>query len=186
MSGGVRLPLKVGEGFTNTVDVIELPGHPLALGVIVNVTVIGVAVVLVNAPLILFPLPLAAIPVTFAVLSLVQLNVVPVAKPDKLIPAILLPEQIGWLVGVAVAVAVGFTKIVAVIAAPGQLLAVGVIVNVTVIGSAVEFIKVPPIFPLPLFAIVPVMPGLSLVQLKVVPPTPLVRSMVVLIPEQTG
>ena len=62
-----------GEGFTNTVAVIGVPGHPLAVGVIVNVTVIGADVVFVNAPLIL-PLPLAAMPVTVPpVLSLVQL-----------------------------------------------------------------------------------------------------------------
>ena len=61
-----------GVGFTSTVAVMAAPGQPLAVGVIVNVTVIGALVVLVNAPLI-FPEPLAAIPVTVPVLSLVQL-----------------------------------------------------------------------------------------------------------------
>ena len=51
---------------------IELPGHPFAVGVIVNVTVTGAGVVLVNIPLI-SPVPFAAIPVTVPVLSLVQL-----------------------------------------------------------------------------------------------------------------
>ena len=69
-----------GVGFTSTVAVIAAPGHPLAVGVMVNVTVIGEAVVLVNAPLI-SPEPAAAIPVTVPVLSLVQLNVVPLTLP---------------------------------------------------------------------------------------------------------
>ena len=60
-----------GVGLTRTVAVVVGPGHPLAVGVIVNVTVTGATVVLVNDPLI-SPEPLAAIPVT-ATLSLVQL-----------------------------------------------------------------------------------------------------------------
>jgi len=60
-----------GVGLTSTVAVIGVPGHPLAVGVIVKVTVIGANVVLVRFPLI-FPLPLAAMPVTVAVLFLVQ------------------------------------------------------------------------------------------------------------------
>ena len=60
-----------GSGFTNTVAVIDGPAQPLAVGVIVNVTVTGNGVVLVNVPLIL-PLPDAAMPVTATVLSLVQ------------------------------------------------------------------------------------------------------------------
>ena len=62
----------LGVGFTKTVAVIGAPGQPLAVGVMVKVTVIGANVVFVNAPLIL-PDPLAAIPVTVAVLFLVQL-----------------------------------------------------------------------------------------------------------------
>ena len=62
----------VGVGLTKTVAITGVPGQPLAVGVIVNVTVIGVLVVLVNVPLIL-PAPLAAIPVTVPVISLVQL-----------------------------------------------------------------------------------------------------------------
>ena len=60
-----------GVGFTNTVAVPDGPAQPLAVGVIVNVTVTGAAVVLVNVPLI-FPDPLTAIPVAATVLSLVQ------------------------------------------------------------------------------------------------------------------
>ena len=58
--------------FTSTVAVTGVPAHPLAVGVMVNVIVIGAVVVLVNAPLIL-PVPLAAMPVTVVVLFRVQL-----------------------------------------------------------------------------------------------------------------
>ena len=61
-----------GTGLTKTVAVTDAPGQPFAIGVIVNETVIGLAVVFTKLPLI-SPLPLAAIPVTPAVLSLVQL-----------------------------------------------------------------------------------------------------------------
>jgi len=61
-----------GVGLTNTVAVIGVPVQPLALGVIVKVTVTGALVVLVSVPLIL-PVPLAAMPVTAVVLSRVQL-----------------------------------------------------------------------------------------------------------------
>ena len=60
-----------GVAFTSTVAVIGAPVQPLAVGVMVNVTVIGAPVVFVNAPVI-SPDPLAAIPVTGTVLSLVQ------------------------------------------------------------------------------------------------------------------
>jgi len=71
------LPQHLGVGFTSTVAVIDAPGQPLAVGVIVKVTVTGALVVLVSTPL-MSPLPLAGMPVTVTVLSLVQLNVVPV------------------------------------------------------------------------------------------------------------
>ena len=60
-----------GEGFTWTVAVTGAPVQPLAVGVMVNVTVTAAVVVLVRAPVIL-PEPLAAIPVTEVVLFLVQ------------------------------------------------------------------------------------------------------------------
>ena len=62
----------MGLGFTTTVAVTGVPVHPLAVGVIVKVTVTGAVVVLVSAPMIL-PVPLAAIPVTATLLSRVQL-----------------------------------------------------------------------------------------------------------------
>ena len=100
-----------GVGFTNTVAVVDGPGQPLAVGVIVNVTVTGVIVVLVNAPLI-SPAPLAAIPVTATVLSLVQLKVVPLTAPLNTIVVIVAPEQIVCDDGVAMASGMGLTVIV--------------------------------------------------------------------------
>ena len=68
---------------------ICLPGF---LSVMVKVTVTGAKVVLASVPVML-PEPLEAIPVTVAVLSLVQLNVVPVTLPLRMIVVIGLPEQ---------------------------------------------------------------------------------------------
>ena len=170
----------VGVGLTTTVAVIGVPGQPLAVGVIVNVTVTGLTVVLINTPLIL-PLPLAAIPVTVAVLFLVQLKVVPATLPVKTIVVIAEPEQMVWLAGVATAFGVGFTNTVAVIGAPVQPLAVGVIVKVTVIGALVVLVNAPLIFPLPLAAIPVTETVLSLVQLKVVPETAPDNTIVVMV-----
>ena len=153
-----------GVGFTSTVAVIGAPEHPLNVGVIVKVTVIGVLVAFVSAPLI-SPVPLAAIPVTATVLFLVQLNVVPPIVPLSTIVVIAVPEQIVCEAGVAVASGVGFTSTVAVIGVPVQPLAVGVMVNVTVTGDAVVLVSVPLIFPEPLAAIPVTVPVLSLVQL---------------------
>ena len=62
----------IGVGFTRTVAEMAVPLQPLAVGVMVNVTVTGAEVVFVKAPLML-PDPVAAIPVTEAELFLVQL-----------------------------------------------------------------------------------------------------------------
>jgi hypothetical protein len=159
---GVAMAL--GVGLTNTVAVIGVPGQPFAVGVIVNVTVTGVNVVLVNVPVIL-PEPLAVIPVTVAVLFLVQLKVVPATLPVNTIGVIAKPEQIVWLDGVAVASGVGLTNTVAVIGVPGQPLAVGVIVKVTVTGAKVVLVNVPAILPAPLAAMPVTLAVLSLVQL---------------------
>ena len=99
-----------GVGFTSTVAVIDAPGQAFAVGVIVKVTVIGALVVLVSVPL-MSPLPLAAIPVTVAVLSLVQLKVVPVVFPDRTIVVIASAEHMVCEAGVAMAFGTGFTTI---------------------------------------------------------------------------
>ena len=154
----------VGVGFTNTVAVIGAPLQPLAVGVIVNVTVIGAVVVLVSVPLIL-PAPLAAIPVTVATLSLVQLNTVPATLPEITIVVIGVAEQIVCDDGAATAFGVGLTSTVAVIGAPLHPFAAGVIVNVTVTGTLVVLVSVPLILPAPLAAIPVTVATLSLVQL---------------------
>jgi len=68
---GAEVSVIVAFGFTRTVAVVVGPGHPLAVGVTVNVTVTGEPVMLVSEPL-MFPLPLEAMPVTLATLSLVH------------------------------------------------------------------------------------------------------------------
>ena len=122
----------VGFGFTVTVTVV-VDVHEPAVAVIVNVVVCAVAVVLVRVPLIDAPLPLAAIPVRFAVLFLVQLNVVPATAFGFVISicVIAVPEQIVCDAGVAFTVGVGLTVMVAV-AVLLQLPAVAVKVNVVV------------------------------------------------------
>ena len=70
-----------------------LPFQPLAVGVIVNVTVTEAPVVLVRIPP-MFPLPEAAIPITATVLFLVQLKTVEGTLPDITIVAITAPEHI--------------------------------------------------------------------------------------------
>ena len=149
---------------TKTVAAIGVPEQPFVVGVIVKVTVIAAFVVLVKPPT-MFPLPLAAIPVTVPVLSLVQLKVVPATFPESTIVVIAPVEQIVCEAGVATAFGVGLTSTVAVIGVPGQLLAVGVIVNVTVIGALVVLVKLPLMFPLPLAAIPVTEAVLFLVQL---------------------
>ena len=157
----------VGVGFTNTVAVIGVPGQPLAVGVMVNVTVTGAVVVLVSVPL-MFPAPLAAIPVAATVLSLVQLYTTPAtALPVMAMVVIAMPEHTVCEAGVATAVGVGFTNTVAVkVAGPAQPLASsGVMVNVTVTGDVVVLVNVPLILPVPLAAIPVAATVLFLVQL---------------------
>ena len=70
-----------------------VPPHPLAVGVMIKVTVMGALVVLIRLPL-MFPFPLATIPVTDTVLSLVQLKVVKATFPERIIVVIVVAEQI--------------------------------------------------------------------------------------------
>jgi hypothetical protein len=174
-----------GVGLTRTVAVIDAPGQLLAVGVIVKVTVIGALVVFVKVPLI-FPDPLAPIPVTGPVLSLVQLNEVPVVLPVRAMVVIATPEQTVCEDGFATAFGVGLTSTVAVIGAPVQLLADGVMVKVTVIGALVVFVNVPIISPDPLAPIPFTSVVWSLVQAYTVPVTlPLRPIVAIATPEQT-
>ena len=150
-------------GLTSTVAVIGLPGQPFAVVEIVKVTIIGAFVVLVSIPLI-SPEPVAAMPVTKTILSLVQLKPVPVTLPLRTIFVIASPEKMVWDKGEAIEFGVGFTRTVAVMAAPGQLLALGVIVKVTVTGAKVVLVNVPVISPVPVVAMPVTETVLSLLQ----------------------
>ena len=72
-------------------------------------------------------------------------------------------EQMVCVAGVATAFGVGLTNTVAVIAAAGQLFAVGMIVKVTVTGALVVLVSEPEIFPLPEAAMPVTATALSLV-----------------------
>ena len=85
--------------------------------------------------------------------------------PLKTIALIADVEQMVWLEGVATALGVGLTNTVAMMDVPGQLLAVGVMVKVTVIGALVVLVKEPLMFPLPLSAMPVTVPVLSRIQL---------------------
>jgi hypothetical protein len=86
---------------------------------------------------------------------------------------------------VATATGVGFTRTVAVIGRPGQLLIDGVIVKVTVIGAEVVLVRAPLMSPVPLAAMPVTVPVLFLVHVKVVPAVVLVFTIVVMVaPEQ--
>jgi hypothetical protein len=89
--------------------------------------------------------------------------VVPLTKPLIAMAVIVLPEQMVCDDGVAVASGFGFTSTVAVIDAPGQLFADGVMVNVTVTGALVVLVNAPLMSPLPLAAIPVALALLSLV-----------------------
>ena len=100
--------LIVGFGFTIiAADVVV--EHPLARAEIENVVVCWVEVLLIRLPLI-FEFPVTEIPVRFAVLVLVQLNVVPATLFGFVtrIPVIASPEQIVCRTGEAFTVGKGF------------------------------------------------------------------------------
>jgi hypothetical protein len=72
-----------GVGLTVIVNVLAVPGQPAAEGVTVMVAVTGALLLLVAVKAAMFPLPLAGKPIE--VLLFVQLYVVPVTEPVKLI-----------------------------------------------------------------------------------------------------
>ena len=89
--------------------------------------------VLVSVPVIVVPPPLAAIPVRLTVLSLVQINVVPVTTFGFVIVIvpITVPEQTVWVAGDALTVGVGLTitvTVVVVVQAPAVAVKVKVVV----------------------------------------------------------
>lgn len=140
----------------------------------VKVVVCSDVVVLVSVPEIL-PVPLAGIPVTLAVLFLVQLYTVPATLPVRAIVVIGVPEQIVCDAGVATALGIGFTVMVAVTGVPLHPLADGVMVKTTTCGTFVVLVSDPEIVPVPDAAIPVTFTLLSLVQLNTVPATGPVR-----------
>ena len=116
-----------GPRFTVTVEVIAVPLHPFAVGVMVNVTVTGEPVVLVKVPAI-SPEPVDAIPVTEPVLFLVQLYVAPPVVLLSAIAVMGIPEHTVCDDRVATATGLGFTSTVALFVQEFEL---GVMVNVT-------------------------------------------------------
>jgi hypothetical protein len=124
-------------------------------------------------------------PVTDKVLSLVQLKVVVPEELLKFSGVMPDPEQIVCVKGVADIVAGGFTRTLAVCGAAVQLLADATMVKLTVTGVVPLLIKAPLILPVPLVAMPETDTGLSLVQLKVVPATPLVSATVEMVAPET-
>jgi len=82
----------LGVGLTVIVNVCAAPGHPAADGVTVIVAVTGALVKLIAVNAGIFPLPLAAKPI--AVLLFVQLKVVPLTAPEKVIRLVVAPLHI--------------------------------------------------------------------------------------------
>ena len=78
-------------GFTVTLNVDGVPVHPFAVGVTVIVAVIGEVVAFVAVNEGISPDPFAGRPI--AVLLFVQVNVVPLTGPDKLVIGATTPVQ---------------------------------------------------------------------------------------------
>ena len=81
----------VADGLTVTVKVVGVPVHPFAVGVTVIVAVMGAVVAFEAVNEGTFPEPFAASPI--AVLLFVQVNVVPVTGPDKVVSGASTPAQ---------------------------------------------------------------------------------------------
>jgi hypothetical protein len=140
----------VDNAFTVIVNVDAVPGQPFAVGVTVIVAVTADEVVFTAVKEAIFPLPLAARPIDGVLF--VQLNVVPATGLPNVIAVVAVPAQSVWL-ATAFTVAVGFTVMVNVFAAPVQPFAVGVTVIVAVTGALVVFTPLNEgIFPVPLAA----------------------------------
>lgn len=174
IDAGVELNEIVGFGRTETVTVDGDALHPLAVGVIVKVTVWSVEVLLTKVPL-MSPLPEFGTPVTLIVLLRVQLKTAPLT-PFVLASTMVViasSEQIVWAAGVADVASAGFTVTDTVSVADGQLnCEVAVSVKVTTIGSVVVLMSDPlMVAPNPLAPMLPVtMPTWSRVQLYVTVP----------------
>jgi hypothetical protein len=173
-----------GLGLTVTVTFVGVADpHELADGVIEYVAVCVVFDELVSVCEIEPPDPAEAPVSVPELVATVQLNVEPATLLDNTIP-VTSPEHIIGAAGVAVAVGVGLTVMVTVIGAPGQVLAVGVIVYVAVCATVEVLVKVWAIVE-PDPAAAPVNdPLVETVQANVVPATGLVNAIEVVCDEQ--
>jgi hypothetical protein len=166
-----------GVGLTVIVTVIGVPEQPPAKGVIVIVAVTGVMIGLTAVKDGILPLPEPARPMPE--LLLVQVKVVPLTEPVKTIAVVAVLLQTVCVAGVATALGVGLTVIVAVEGVPKQPPAKGVIVMVAVTGDVPGLTDVKdgtlpePEAPSPIEVVL-------LVQVKVVPLTALVSAIAVL------
>ena len=148
-----------------------LPVHPSARGVTVIVAVISVEPELVATNEAIFPVPLVGSP--SARLLLVQLNVVPLTKPEKITALVGLLLHTSWSEGSST-FGVGFTSIVKDCSGPVQPLAVGVTVIMATTGAEPVFnAEKDAMSPLPLVA--RPIEGWLFVQLNVVPATALLK-----------
>ena len=138
---------------------MALPEGVPVEGVTVTVATTGAVPGLVAVKLAILPVPLAARPMEGALF--VQLKFVPATEPLKFTAAVAVLLQTTWLAGWLTS-GIEFTSTVAVVVGPVQPLAVGVIVNVTVIGAKVVLVSVPLILPVPLAAMPVTDPVLSL------------------------
>ena len=137
----------VGVGFTVIVNVVDVPGQPLAEVLIVMVAVIGALVLLIAENDQMLPVPEAARPIDGVLF--VQLNVVPATPPLNATTFVVAPLHNVWLL-TALTVGVGFTVMVKVVELPGQPLADVLTVMVAVIGALVLLIAVnDPMLPVP-------------------------------------
>jgi hypothetical protein len=173
----------LGVGFTVMVNTCGVPTQtgPAVWGVTVMVATTGVAPPLVAMKAPMFPVPLPARPTEGV--SLVQLNVAP-AVPTKVIAVVLAPLHTTWSAG-STTVGVGFTVIVKLADGPAHPLNTGVTVTVATTGAAPPFTPVKAAM-LPVPDAANPIEGVSLVQLKIVPPTvPLKVTSVVFDPLQT-
>ena len=157
----------VGVGLALIVNDCDGPVQPLAKGVTAKVAVTEVVPELIAVNAAIAPVPLEANPIAGRLL--VQVYVVPVTVPLKLITEVEAPLQTTWLAG-STTVGVGFTVMVKVSVGPVHPLAEGVTLMVATTGVDPVFTAAnETMLPLPLAA--RPMEGWLLVQLNVVPAT---------------
>jgi hypothetical protein len=126
--------MAAGNGFTVIVNVCTGPTQLLAVGVTVNTPVVATVPVFVAVnDAIELPLPLDNAPIVG--LLFVHVNVVPVTFDVNTSVLVFWLLHTVCAVGVTVIIGVGFTVMVNVCTGPGQLLAVGVTVNIPLVGA---------------------------------------------------